>query len=279
MKQNVAGGVCLSICLLMASPSAAGADAVLRWNENAGKAATAACLSPEGNALAEAACTRWRIRRARCAERHRAQFAPVCVRCPGDRSERHPAPPSPPPRGTCWSRSSGSSRNPRQCIQSGLASVEADYAAALGEHSRQPAEKTRGIAVGPGGRRGHPRAAANDGSDTPLVGPRVSARRRSPASTGSRRYSVRVCAGLGRGDAVRAQRVARSSAPARRIRSEQRIYGGLQRGEVARRRRRHDTERAHAGADRDRVVLGRELAARVEPDRRGDLGARRSQSP
>ena len=53
MRQHVMGGVCLAIGLLTPSPSAAGTDAVLRWNENAGKAAAAACLAPEGNALAE----------------------------------------------------------------------------------------------------------------------------------------------------------------------------------------------------------------------------------
>ena len=54
MRQHVVGGICLSIGLLTASPGVAGTDAVLRWNDNAGKAALAACLAPDGNALAEA---------------------------------------------------------------------------------------------------------------------------------------------------------------------------------------------------------------------------------
>ena len=53
MKAKFVGGICLSICLFVARPSAAGSDAVLRWNENAGRAAMAACLTPAGNPLPE----------------------------------------------------------------------------------------------------------------------------------------------------------------------------------------------------------------------------------
>src|SRR5262245_30617358 len=44
-------GVCVSLLVLW--PSAASADAVITWNENAAKAATAACLHIIGNGLAE----------------------------------------------------------------------------------------------------------------------------------------------------------------------------------------------------------------------------------
>ncbi len=54
MKSRVVGGVCLSVGLLVSSPSAAtAADAVVTWNENAAKAATAACLHISGNGLVE----------------------------------------------------------------------------------------------------------------------------------------------------------------------------------------------------------------------------------
>ena len=54
MKNSVLGGVCLSVSLLVSSPSAAqAADAVVTWNENAAKAATAACLHISGNGLVE----------------------------------------------------------------------------------------------------------------------------------------------------------------------------------------------------------------------------------
>src|SRR6185503_18138465 len=56
------------------------------------------------------------------------------------------------------------------CIQAGLATVEADYAAALGEiPDNQP--KARGIAVGQAAARAILARRANDGSDTPLVDP------------------------------------------------------------------------------------------------------------
>ena len=45
-------GLCLS--LLVSWPNAVSADAVVLWNENAAKAATAACLHISGNGLAEA---------------------------------------------------------------------------------------------------------------------------------------------------------------------------------------------------------------------------------
>ena len=53
MKDQVVVGMCLSVLLLASARSAAAADAVTAWNVNAGKAAEAACLTPEGNALAE----------------------------------------------------------------------------------------------------------------------------------------------------------------------------------------------------------------------------------
>src|SRR5216117_2336864 len=52
-KKNVVGAICLWAGLLVSRPSAASTDAILQWNENAGRAATAACLAPTGNALAE----------------------------------------------------------------------------------------------------------------------------------------------------------------------------------------------------------------------------------
>ena len=45
--------ICLFACLGSLVPQAAQADAVTDWNVRAGRAATAACLSPTGNGLAE----------------------------------------------------------------------------------------------------------------------------------------------------------------------------------------------------------------------------------
>ena len=54
MKKQIVSsiGVCLSLLVLW--PNAAAADAVVTWNENAAKAATAACLHISGNGLVEA---------------------------------------------------------------------------------------------------------------------------------------------------------------------------------------------------------------------------------
>ena len=54
MKNQFARGVVLCLLLLVLRPSAAAADAVTLWNENAAKAATAACLHISGNGLVEA---------------------------------------------------------------------------------------------------------------------------------------------------------------------------------------------------------------------------------
>jgi hypothetical protein len=54
MKKQMAEpiGLCLSLLGLWPGTAAA-ADAVITWNENAAKAATAACLHISGNGLAE----------------------------------------------------------------------------------------------------------------------------------------------------------------------------------------------------------------------------------
>ncbi len=52
MKNQIAESIGLFL-LVVAWPSAASADAVVTWNENAAKAATAACLHMSGNGLAE----------------------------------------------------------------------------------------------------------------------------------------------------------------------------------------------------------------------------------
>src|SRR5262245_23440723 len=53
MKHHVAARIGLPLLLLALSPGAAGADPVITWNENAARAATAACLHISGNGLVE----------------------------------------------------------------------------------------------------------------------------------------------------------------------------------------------------------------------------------
>jgi hypothetical protein len=53
MKNRIAVTIGLGILMLVSRPIAVSADAVTMWNENAAKAATAACLHVSGNALVE----------------------------------------------------------------------------------------------------------------------------------------------------------------------------------------------------------------------------------
>jgi len=53
MKRQARAHIGLSLSILALWPGAASADAVLTWNENAAKAATAACIHISGNGLAE----------------------------------------------------------------------------------------------------------------------------------------------------------------------------------------------------------------------------------
>lgn len=53
MKNPIAWSIGLCLSLLVLCPRAASADAVTLWNENAAKAATAACIHISGNGLAE----------------------------------------------------------------------------------------------------------------------------------------------------------------------------------------------------------------------------------
>jgi hypothetical protein len=162
------GVVCLSIGLLTASPSAARTDAVLRWNENAGRAAAAACLTPEGNALAEArmyAMVQIAVHDAVNAIRRQSRPYAYDAQAPGGTSSSAAV--------AAAARDVlvaviGQLQESSACIQSGLATVEADYAAALDEiPDNQP--KARGIAVGQAAARAILSLRANDGSDTPLV--------------------------------------------------------------------------------------------------------------
>ena len=53
MKKQIARSIGVCVSLLMLWPTVAAADAVITWNENAAKAATAACIHISGNGLAE----------------------------------------------------------------------------------------------------------------------------------------------------------------------------------------------------------------------------------
>ncbi len=167
MKQNVAGGVCLSLCLLMSWPSAASADDILIWNANAGKAAIAACLSPEGNALAEA-----RMYAMAHAAMHDALNAIKRKFRPYVFDTRVTAPTSSTAAIATAARDVLVAvimqlQESATCVQNGVASVEADYTAALAAIPNG-VDKTRGIVLGQAAAAAVISLRATDGSDTPL---------------------------------------------------------------------------------------------------------------
>lgn len=166
MKLNPLG-VCVSICLLAPCVSAAGTDPLLLWNLNSGRAAMAACLTPAGNALAES-----------------RMYAMVHVAMHDalnaiDRQSRpyvfdvHVTGPTSPAAAIASAAHDvlvsviGRLQESAACIQSGIATVEADYAAALALIP-SGATKTRGIALGEAAAAAVLDLRNADGSDTLL---------------------------------------------------------------------------------------------------------------
>jgi hypothetical protein len=159
--------LCLSSSLF--GPRSAAADAVTEWNANAGRAALAACIAPgddplhEGRmyammhvAIHDALNAIDRRSRPYAFDRSVASWASPAAAVAS--AARHvlvpligqiPAP------------------FPQPCLDAGIASVEADYAAALAAIPGGPA-KALGIQVGQASAAAILRLRAADGSDTPL---------------------------------------------------------------------------------------------------------------
>jgi hypothetical protein len=168
MKRNVAAGVCLSLCLIVSWPTAASADDILTWNANAGRAAIAACLSPGGNALAEArmyAMVHAAMHDALNAiDRHSRPYVfDTTVTAPTSAS----AAIATAARDVLVSVIMHLQESPA-CIQSGVDSVDADYSSALGAIPNGD-EKTRGIALGQAAGASVIALRAGDGSDAPII--------------------------------------------------------------------------------------------------------------
>jgi hypothetical protein len=132
------------VCLAAAWPQMAAADAVTAWNVRAGRAAMAACLSPTGNGLAEArmyAMVHVAMHDALNAidRRSRPYAYDAHVNAPTSR------------RGAIAAAARdvlvsviGQLQESQACIDAGIASAEADYAAVLATIPNGPA-KRRGI--------------------------------------------------------------------------------------------------------------------------------------
>ncbi len=129
---------------------AAAGDAVLTWNENAGEAATAACITPLGDPLHESriyAIVHIAIHDALNAIDRRSR--PYAFDGPGQRGASPDAAVAAAARTVLVALISQlpSELTPAPCIAAGKASAEADYAVALGLIPDSQA-KTQGIALG-----------------------------------------------------------------------------------------------------------------------------------
>ena len=160
--------ICLFVCLGFLLPRAAAADAVTDWNESAGRAAVASCLAPFGNGPAEArlyAMVHIAIHDAVNAidRRYRSYAFDAEVNVPASPDAAVAAA----ARDVLVSVIAQLQESPA-CVAAGIASVEADYAAALAAISAGP-EKTAGIQVGQAAAAAILALRASDGSDTPLL--------------------------------------------------------------------------------------------------------------
>ena len=157
--------VCLSVILL--APAAAFADAVTMWNANAAKAALAACIAPGDDPLHEG-----RMYAMMHIAIHDALNAI-------DRRSRPYAYDAHAAAGISTDATVASAARdvmvpviqqipfPAPCLDAGVASVEADYTAALAAIPDGPA-KTQGILLGRAAAAAILTLRAHDGSDTPL---------------------------------------------------------------------------------------------------------------
>lgn len=159
-------GLCLS--LLLAAANSVSADAVTVWNENAARAAEAACVHVSGNGLAEArmyAMVHAAVHDAvNAIDRHSRAYAfkaQVTGLASIDAAAAAAA------RDVLVSVITGLPETP-ECVANGIALTEALYATALSAVPNGPA-KTDGVAVGHGAAASILALRAGDGSDAPWV--------------------------------------------------------------------------------------------------------------
>ena len=167
MKNHVAGlGRALAVLLLC--PGVSAADAVITWSLNATKAAKAACVIASGNGLAESrmyAMMHTAVhdainaidRRSRPYAYDQLAGSPASIDAAAAAAARD----------TLVQVISGLPEIPA-CVASGIADVEASYAAALGAIP-DGAFKTNGVTIGQAAAAAILALRANDGSNAPWV--------------------------------------------------------------------------------------------------------------
>jgi hypothetical protein len=153
----------------VAAPSSTG-NAVLAWNGYAGEAAIAACIAPTANPLHESrmyAMAHLAIHDALNAIDRRSR--PYAFDGRADRGASPDAAVATAARGVLIPLLGEiPDPFPQECIDAGIASVEANYTAALGAIPEGPA-KSAGVAVGTAAASAILALRADDGSDTPLL--------------------------------------------------------------------------------------------------------------
>jgi hypothetical protein len=165
---SVARTVFLSSLLLVASAGAADADAVTDWNARAGKAAQAACIAPADDPLHESrmyAMAHVAIHDALNAiDRRSRPYAYDATVSPSVSVDAAVAAAA----RNVLVETIGQLPFPAPCIAAGIASAEADYAAALAAIPAGLA-KDQGIVLGSAAAAAIIALRAGDGSDTPLL--------------------------------------------------------------------------------------------------------------
>jgi hypothetical protein len=162
--------LCLTLSLPLAAARPADADPVADWNAHAGKAAIAACISPANDPLHESrlyAMMHIAIHDALNAIDRRSQ--PYAFNSRVERPTSVDAAVAAAARDVLVPVIS-QLPFPPECVQAGIQSVEADYAAALAA-VRPGAAKTRGIELGRAAAAAIHAVRGWDGSDTPLIDP------------------------------------------------------------------------------------------------------------
>jgi hypothetical protein len=165
MNNRIVGGICIATALFVSNT--ASADAILQWNVNAGEAAKAACLSPEGNGLAEArmyAMVHVATHDALNAIERRSRPYAFDGRALG-RTSRNAAIAA--AARDVLVAVIGQLQESSACVQSGLAAAESAYTAALAAIPDGDA-KIAGVALGRAAAAAILDMRAADGSDAPL---------------------------------------------------------------------------------------------------------------
>jgi hypothetical protein len=170
MKNQVAAIFGLALSLLVSSPSTSSADAVLTWNENAAKAATAACLHISGNGLIESrmyAMVHIAVHDAVNAIDRRSR--PYAFRGTASGAASLDAAVAAAAHDVLVSAIAQLPELP-ECVASGIANVEASYDVALAAIPDSPS-KSEGLAIGQAAAAAIIALRSDDGSDTLWVDP------------------------------------------------------------------------------------------------------------